>query len=187
MQADPGRAAADAVHTVQLIPEQRGISAGQNAEEICRAEQAARSALEGRVRTILEKLLEICRYVTTREDPRSGWLRVVATEHGHNQGTRTNSVGAKTLRQALSDLDLAFTSLEDDFNEQVQIEIKGVGFSELRKDINIRIHTAEKIVKVIRTRLTKMRTGVARIGVKLDWKPKNEWAGFVTDLGQDGF
>ncbi|MER8182393.1 hypothetical protein [Kitasatospora sp. NPDC094015] len=124
--------------------------------------------------------------MTTEEDPRSGWLRVIVTEHGHDQETGTNSVGAKTLRQALSDLDVAITSLEDDFNEQVQTEIKGVVFSKLRKDINVRIHTAEKIVKEIRTTLTKVRTGVARVGVKLDWKPKNEWAGFVTDLGREG-
>ncbi|WP_369182853.1 SbcC/MukB-like Walker B domain-containing protein [Streptomyces sp. Y1] len=166
--------AADAVHTVQLILEQRGSSAGQNAEEARRAEQAARGALEGRVRTVLEKLLEIRRHVTTEEDPRSGWRRVVVTEHGHDQETGTASVGAKTLRQALSELDVAITSLEEDFNEQVQTEIKGVVFSELRKDINVRIHTAEEIVKEIRTTLTKVRTGVAQVGVKLEWKPKND-------------
>ncbi|BFV56373.1 hypothetical protein KCMC57_up14770 [Kitasatospora sp. CMC57] len=166
--------ATDAVHTVQLILEQRATSAGLNTDEARRAEQTARSNLESRVRMVLEKLLEIRRHVTTEEDPRTGWRRVIVTEYGRDQETGTASVGAKTLRQALADLDIAITSLEDDFNEQVQTEIKGVVFSELRKDINVRIHTAEQIVSDIRNTLKNVRTGVARVGVRLDWKPKND-------------
>ncbi|MFJ6619914.1 SbcC/MukB-like Walker B domain-containing protein [Kitasatospora sp. NPDC091335] len=165
---------ADAVHTIQSILEQGGTSAALNAEEARRAEQTTRSNLEGRVRTVLEKLLEIRRHVTTEEDPRTGWRRVVVTEHGHDQETGTASIGAKPLRQALADLDTAITSLENDFNDQVQTEIKGVVFSELRKDINVRIHTAETIVENIRNTLKNVRTGVARVGVKLEWKPKND-------------
>ncbi|WP_033354787.1 SbcC/MukB-like Walker B domain-containing protein [Kitasatospora aureofaciens] len=166
--------AAEGIHVARLILEQRGLSAELRAEQARLDEQSARGALEGRIRKALEQLLRIRRHVTTEEAPGTGWRRIVVTEHGHDVETGTSALGAKTLRQALGEVESTIASLEADFNDQVQSEVKGVVFSELRKDINVRIHTAEQIVNDIRTTLKDVRTGVARVGVKLDWIPKTD-------------
>ncbi|MFJ9777192.1 SbcC/MukB-like Walker B domain-containing protein [Kitasatospora sp. NPDC101157] len=166
--------APEGIHVARLILEQRGLSAELRAEQARLDERSARGALEGRIRKALEQLLRIRRHVTTEEAPGTGWRRIVVSEHGHDIETGTSALGAKTLRQALDEVESTIASLEADFNDQVQSEVKDVVFSELRKDINVRIHTAEQIVNDIRTTLKDVRTGVARVGVKLDWIPKTD-------------
>jgi Putative exonuclease SbcCD, C subunit len=164
----------DARSVAAVLIEQRGLTLTPSFDQACTEEYEANSVLERNIRISLVALLPMNRQVSSEELPGTRWRHVVVAEYAAGDGTAAHPLRTKPLHTALDDLSLAVTTLESDFNEQVQTEVKGVVFSELRKDINVRINLAEEIVSELSGTLEGVRTGVAQVGVKLEWLPRNE-------------
>ncbi|GAA0325202.1 hypothetical protein GCM10010302_75380 [Streptomyces polychromogenes] len=176
----------EAAAVARLILEQRGQSPDM---ESARAhEQSSRATVDSCIRRLLPDLLRIGLHVSCEDLADSGWRRVVVSQQLEGHGLS----GARELRDALTTAGMAVTKLEHDFNEQVQSEVKGVVFSELRRAINVRIALAEKIVADIRRTLKGVRTSVERVGIKLSWAPEEgnplavKALHLIRDVDQDG-
>ncbi|MFF6804583.1 SbcC/MukB-like Walker B domain-containing protein [Streptomyces sp. NPDC012616] len=137
-------------------------------------EKTARQTLEETVRNNLAALLKVHRHAVTEEIASTGWRRITLASLGHSGDRSPIGPNAEPLHTALERLRHAIDTLEGDFTTQVQTEVKGVVFSELRKDITRRIATAQSIVQDITQTLEGIRTGVAHVGVRLAWKPSTD-------------
>ncbi|GAB3398136.1 SbcC/MukB-like Walker B domain-containing protein [Amycolatopsis echigonensis] len=130
--------------------------------------------LDPRVRRVRDQLIRLGRHLQLEDIP-GGWKRITITEQSTSStDVALSGTNTKSLRVALKELERSTRTLESDFNEQVRTEIKGAVFTELRKHISIRIDLAEQIVEDIRATLASVRTGVARVGVRLSWNPRKK-------------
>ncbi|MFE6383806.1 SbcC/MukB-like Walker B domain-containing protein [Streptomyces roseolus] len=164
----------EALEIATALMQQRGIEKTPDRNQAAEAESKARAQLDGRIRHEVSRLLQINRHVTAEDIPGTTWRRITVTQLGHTGEAGTTRNLTQSLKEILAGLTRIITRLESDFNEQVQNEVKGVVFSELRRDINRRIDMATRIVNDITTTLDGVRTGVARVGIRLSWKPKDD-------------
>ncbi|WP_328786168.1 SbcC/MukB-like Walker B domain-containing protein [Streptomyces sp. NBC_00273] len=164
----------EALDIARAVLEQRGLGNAPTRAQASTAESEARTQLDRRIRYNLNRLLEINRHVVSEDIPGTTWRRITVTHLGHASETGTAQPHIQPLSAILDSLTHTITKLENDFSEQVQNEVKGVVFSELRRDINTRIHTAQGIVDDITRTLDGVRTGVANVGIRLQWLPKKD-------------
>ncbi|MGW5779868.1 SbcC/MukB-like Walker B domain-containing protein [Streptomyces sp. NPDC003863] len=164
----------EALDIARTVLEQRGLGRAPTRDQAATTESEARTQLDRRIRHNLSRLLEINRHVVSEDIPGTTWRRITVTHLGHASETGTAQPHMQPLSAILAGLTHTITTLENDFSEQVQNEVKGVVFSELRRDINTRIDTAQSIVDDITKTLDGVRTGVANVGIRLQWQPKND-------------
>ncbi|PKW18704.1 SbcC/MukB-like Walker B domain-containing protein [Saccharopolyspora spinosa] len=147
-------------------------------ECVPRAQSAADHVLrelDTRVRNVRDRLFQFGRHIELEDVPQAAWKRVTLTEQSQAAADLAPSdTSTQSLRTVLEDLNRSIQTLQTDFNEQVHTEIKGTVFTDLRKHINLKIALAEQIVEDIQTTLSTVRTGVARVGIKLAWKPRED-------------
>ncbi|WP_236244861.1 SbcC/MukB-like Walker B domain-containing protein [Streptomyces sp. CC210A] len=164
----------EALDIARAVLEQRGLGSLPTREQAATAESEARTQLDRRIRHNLSRLLEINRHVVSEDIPGTTWRRITVTHLGNASETGAAQPHVQPLSVILAGLTHLITKLENDFSEQVQNEVKGVVFSELRRDINVRIDTAQSIVDDITKTLDGVRTGVANVGISLQWLPKKD-------------
>ncbi|MGW6202532.1 SbcC/MukB-like Walker B domain-containing protein [Streptomyces sp. NPDC055089] len=164
----------EALSIATALVEQHGIDSSLNDDQPAAAEDEARAHLDGRIRLEVSRLLQINRHVAAEDIPGTTWRRITVTQLGHTGEAGTTRNLTQSLGEILADLTRTITRLENDFSEQVQNEVKGVVFSELRRDINLRIDMATRIVEDITKTLDGVRTGVANVGIRLSWKPRKD-------------
>lgn len=157
--------------TAKTILAGRGLTAEEPVDKRETALGRALRELDTRIRNVRDKLFRIGRHIELEEVPETGWRQVVITEQSHTPASATST---KSLQALLDELARSIHTLESDFDEQLRIEVKGAIFTDLRKHINIRIALAEQIVADIQKTLKDVRTGVARVGIELDWQPRKD-------------
>ncbi|WP_327276867.1 hypothetical protein OG609_37485 [Streptomyces sp. NBC_01224] len=148
----------------------RGHAASLTLENAEREESAALKEVGTRIQKIRLDLSRLSRDISIEDIPDTSWRRVVVTERSQVAcGPSSEVASTKPLRTALDDLGRSIATLESDFDEQVRTEVKGAILTDLRKHIQVRIQLAREIVAGITATLANVRTGVARVGVKLNW------------------
>jgi len=165
----------EAAPTARQLLEGRSL---QHNDLVGSADVSARQALnrlDTRIRSVRDRMLRLGRQIHLEDVAETGWRRVAVSEQGQERADAPISAitTTKSLREALEALRISIEKLESDFNEKVRTEVKGTLLSDLRKQINVRIELASQIVDDITETLKKVRTGVARVGVKLAWRPKD--------------
>ncbi|KPI01085.1 hypothetical protein OK006_8044 [Actinobacteria bacterium OK006] len=187
---DTSEEASDVARQVIL---QRGLAASITPESAEREESSAFKEVGTRVQKIRLDLSRLSRDISIEDVPDTNWRRVVVTERTQAVGGLSSEVAStKPLRSALDDLGRSIDTLESDFDEQVRTEVKGAILTDLRKHIQVRIQLAKEIVSGITSTLATVRTGVARVGVKLSWEPSEsdpvarEALALIQDLDTEG-
>ncbi|MFJ8676376.1 SbcC/MukB-like Walker B domain-containing protein [Streptomyces sp. NPDC093589] len=183
----------EASEVARQVIEQRGLTSSVTPESAAREETAAFKEVGTRVQKIRLDLTRLSRDITIEDVSDTSWRRVIVTESAQTIGGPSNEMAStKPLRVALEDLGRDIETLESDFNEQVRTEVKGAILTDLRKHIQVRIQLAQEIVSGITSTLAKVRTGAARVGVKLSWGPKDtdpvarEALSLIQDLDTEG-
>ncbi|MEV8509719.1 SbcC/MukB-like Walker B domain-containing protein [Actinoplanes sp. NPDC051475] len=123
--------------------------------------------------------LRMGRHVVEQEIGTAGLRRIVLAD----STTALETGQAKTLKQAAADISRSLQSLQHDYDEQLRKEIKDSLLVQLRGQINTRIQLAHTIVDGIATTLKGVRTGVERVGVRLDWVAREDDTYAVESLG----
>jgi ABC-type dipeptide/oligopeptide/nickel transport system ATPase component len=85
-----------------------------------------------------------------------------------------NAAVGEDLRQAAETLRATAEGLEGDLRHDIKATLKTSMFTQLRRDIQTRREAAQDLVRRIRETLTNVRTGVARVGVQVDWKVRDD-------------
>ncbi|MFF3337859.1 SbcC/MukB-like Walker B domain-containing protein [Streptomyces flavidovirens] len=186
-------AAGEASDVARQVILQRGLDSSITPESAEREESSAFKEVGTRVQKIRLDLSRLSRDISLEDVPDTSWRRVVVTERTQAVGGLSSEVAStKPLRSALDDLGRSIETLESDFDEQVRTEVKGAILTDLRKHIQVRIQLAKEIVSGITSTLATVRTGVARVGVKLGWEPNEsdpvarEALALVQDLDTEG-
>jgi hypothetical protein len=164
-----------ALDVARQLVEQRSLHGGDRVQLAEEAVDRALRELDTRVRRVRADLTRTGRDIALDDDPQGDWKQVMVTEPGSAAPDPGLAVpSSRPLRVALRELERSIQGLEADFNEQVRTEVKGALFTDLRRHINERITLAEQVVDDIRATLKGVRTGVARVGVRLTWKPRDD-------------
>ncbi|MFB7632729.1 SbcC/MukB-like Walker B domain-containing protein [Streptomyces sp. NPDC056149] len=185
--------AEEAVATARRLVLQRGHGTSPTPDNAEHEEAAALKEVGTRIQKIRLDLSRLSRDISIEDIPDTSWRRVVVTERSQVAGGPSSEVAStKPLRAALDDLGHSIATLESDFDEQVRTEVKGAVLTDLRKHIQVRIQLAREIVAGITATLANVRTGVARVGVKLSWVEKandpiaREALSLIQDLDTEG-
>jgi ABC-type dipeptide/oligopeptide/nickel transport system ATPase component len=85
-----------------------------------------------------------------------------------------NAAVGEDLRQAAETLRATAEGLERDLRQDIKATLKTSMFTQLRRDIQTRREAARDLVRHIRATLKNVRTGVAQVGVQVDWKVRDD-------------
>ncbi|XVV00844.1 SbcC/MukB-like Walker B domain-containing protein [Actinosynnema sp. CA-248983] len=130
-------------------------------EVLRQARAQALSQLEANVRTTSSALARFDRQVVLESVEGTEWRRAVVADPGANRG--------EDLHAAVEKLEATATQLEEDLRDDVKRTLKTGLFTQLRRDILVRRQAAQELVRHIRGTLAEVRTGVAKVGVQVDW------------------
>ncbi|MEU0484024.1 SbcC/MukB-like Walker B domain-containing protein [Streptosporangium sp. NPDC006013] len=126
----------------------------------------ALTALENSVRIVSGELARFNRQVMLITVDDSEWRRAVIAE--------PDAVRGDDLHLALQSLRSSIDQLESDLREDVKQTLKTGMFTKLRQDIQVHREAARELVRQIRLTLLNVRTGVAKVGVQVDWDVKED-------------
>ncbi|EIV92598.1 SbcC/MukB-like Walker B domain-containing protein [Frankia sp. QA3] len=121
----------------------------------------ALSALENSARTVNGAIARFDQQVDIATITGTQWRRATLAA--------PNAAMGEDLRVAVEALRATRTRLESDLRDDVKATLKTSMFTQLRRDIQDRRELARDLVRQIRTTLAGVRTGVARVGVEVDW------------------
>ncbi|MFJ7212885.1 SbcC/MukB-like Walker B domain-containing protein [Amycolatopsis sp. NPDC098790] len=139
---------------------------GHSREELTKLLENRRLRLEGEARKVSAALTRFDRQVTVQTIPGTDWRRAVVAAPDALSGEDLHAT-VLTLRQTAE-------QLENDLRGDVKSTLKTSMFTALRREIATRRTAAEDLVRQIRATLEDVRTGVARVGVEVDWKVKKD-------------
>lgn len=124
------------------------------------------SALENAVRSATTQLASHGRQITLVSVEGTEWRRaeVAAPDAGRGEDLRSEV-------QALRDM---VEQLQSDLRDDVKQVLKTSMFTQLRSDIRLRRETARELVRQISATLAGVRTGVARVGVRVSWDVRDD-------------
>ncbi|MEU7587735.1 SbcC/MukB-like Walker B domain-containing protein [Micromonospora sp. NPDC049230] len=122
--------------------------------------------LENTTRTVNQALAAFDQQldITTLEN--TDWRRVTLAA--------PNAAVGDDLRHATATLRTTVAGLEADLRHDIKGILKTSTFIQLRRDIQQRREAAQELVRQIRATLQNVRTGVARVGVQVDWKVRED-------------
>jgi hypothetical protein len=121
----------------------------------------ALAALENSVHGTSTALARFDRQVILLSIEGTDWRQAVIAEPDSTRG--------EDLRLTVQALTATAEQLEADLRDDVKQTLKTGLFTELRRDIQVRREAAQELVRQIRSTLGGVRTGVARVGVNVDW------------------
>lgn len=146
-----------------------GPGAGVGADRLAaasRARDAALKTLEGAARTANSALARFNRQVILTNVSGTGWQRAEVADPAAARG--------QDLRTAVEALRAAVAQLEQDLRADIKKAIKTSMFAQLQHDVQVRQDLAQQLVRQIGQTLADVRTGVARVGVKVEWAVRKD-------------
>ncbi|MFE0154693.1 SbcC/MukB-like Walker B domain-containing protein [Nonomuraea sp. NPDC059007] len=123
-------------------------------------------ALENSVRTASAALARFNRQVVLVTVEDTEWRRAIIADPDATRGD--------DLDLALQALHASIAQLEEDLRDDVKQTMKTGMFTKLRRDIQVRRDAARELVRQIRATLREVRTGVANVGVQVDWDVRKD-------------
>ncbi|MFD5482174.1 SbcC/MukB-like Walker B domain-containing protein [Streptomyces hawaiiensis] len=146
-----------------------GPGAGVGADRLAtasRARDVALKTLEGAARTANSALARFNRQVILTNISGTGWQRAEVADPAAARG--------QDLRAAVEALRAAVAQLEQDLRADIKKAIKTSMFAQLQRDVQVRQDLAQQLVRQIGQTLKDVRTGVARVGVKVEWAVRKD-------------
>jgi hypothetical protein len=126
----------------------------------------ALAAVENSARTVNTALARFDRQVTLVGIEDTDWRRAVVADPGAARG--------EDLHTAVEALQATATQLAEDLRADIKQALKTSLFTRLRSDVRLRREAAQELVRKIRTTLKEVRTGVAGVGVQVDWAVRKD-------------
>ncbi|MFI6517334.1 SbcC/MukB-like Walker B domain-containing protein [Spirillospora sp. NPDC050679] len=126
----------------------------------------ALSTLENSARQTSSDLARFNRQVILVTVEETGWRRALVAEPDATRG--------EDLIVALESLNAGIAQLENDLRDDVKHAMRTGMFTRLRKDILVRRDAALELVGQIRATLKDVRTGVAQVGIQVDWRIRQQ-------------
>jgi hypothetical protein len=126
----------------------------------------ALTLLESSVRSASTALARFGRQVTLFTIEDTEWRRAVVADPEATRG--------EDLHLTVEGLRKAAEQLDADLREDVKQTMKTGLFTQLRRDIQLRRETAQDLVRRIRATLGGVRTGVANVGIEVDWSVRKD-------------
>ena len=122
--------------------------------------------LENTTRTVNQALAAFDQQLDIATLENTDWRRVTLAA--------PNAAVGDDLRHAATTLRTTVAGLEADLRHDIKGILKTSTFIQLRRDIQQRREAAQELVRQIRATLQNVRTGVARVGVQVDWKVRED-------------
>ncbi len=122
--------------------------------------------LETSVRTASAALARFGRQVTLVTIDGTDWRRAIVADPDAARG--------EDLHHTIEGLRKAADQLEGDLREDVKRAMKTGLFTQLQQDVQLRREAAQELVRKIRETLAGVRTGVASVGVEVDWQVRKD-------------
>ncbi|GAA3781319.1 hypothetical protein GCM10022225_82150 [Plantactinospora mayteni] len=122
--------------------------------------------LENTTRTVNQALAAFDQQLDITTLETTDWRRVTLAA--------PNAAVGDDLRHAAATLRTTVAGLEADLRHDIKGILKTSTFIQLRRDIQQRREAAQELVRQIRATLQNVRTGVARVGVQVDWKVRED-------------
>ena len=122
--------------------------------------------LETSVRAASSALARFGRQVTLVTIDGTDWRRAVVADPEAARG--------EDLHRTIEGLRKAAEQLEGDLREDVKRAMKTGLFTQLQQDVQLRREAAQELVRKIRETLAGVRTGVANVGVEVDWQVRKD-------------
>ncbi|MFF7889375.1 SbcC/MukB-like Walker B domain-containing protein [Streptomyces sp. NPDC020794] len=124
------------------------------------------TALETSARTASTALARFDRQVTLVSIEDTPWRRAVVADPA--------AVRGEDVHTTVQALNATAAQLEDDLRADVKQTLKTSLFTRLQRDIQLRREAAWDLVAKIRTTLDDVRTGVADVGVQVQWGVRDD-------------
>ncbi|WP_051771228.1 SbcC/MukB-like Walker B domain-containing protein [Lentzea albidocapillata] len=135
-------------------------------ETLRQARARALTQLESTARSTSTALARFDRQVVMETVEGTDWRRAVVADPGAGRG--------EDLHIAVGKLESTAAQLEEDLRDDVKRTLKTSLFTQLRRDILVRMDAAKELVRQIRGTLAEVRTGVADVGVQVEWVVREE-------------
>lgn len=139
---------------------------GHHRDELAKVLESRRTRLEAEAKKVSAELTRFDRQVTLQTIPGTDWRRAVVAA--------PDALGGEDLHTTVLTLRQTAEQLEGDLRDDVKVTLKTSMFTALRRDIATRRAAAQELVRQIRATLGDVRTGVAQVGVEVDWKVKRD-------------
>ncbi|WP_216588297.1 SbcC/MukB-like Walker B domain-containing protein [Streptomyces brasiliscabiei] len=152
-----------------LADRQTGPGSGVGADRLAaasRARDTALKTLEGTARTANSTLARFNRQVILTNVSGTNWQRAEVADPAAARG--------QDLRAAAEALRAAVAQLERDLRADIKKAIKTSMFAQLQRDVQVRQDMAQQLVQQIGRTLENVRTGVAQVGVRVEWAVRND-------------
>ncbi|MEU1377405.1 SbcC/MukB-like Walker B domain-containing protein [Streptomyces triculaminicus] len=154
----------------QLLADRHAVAGtGVGADRLAtatRARDGALKSLETAARTANSALGRFNRQVVLTTVLGSSWQRAEVADPAAARG--------QDLRAAVEALRAAATQLEQDLRADIKKAIKTSMFAQLQRDVQVRQDLAQQLVRQISRTLKEVRTGVAQVGVKVEWAVRKD-------------
>ncbi|MEV0855116.1 SbcC/MukB-like Walker B domain-containing protein [Nocardia fluminea] len=135
-------------------------------EELAKLLETRRSRLEAEAKKTSSELVRFDRQITLQTIHETDWRRAVVAA--------PEALLGEDLHETVTELRQTAEQLERDLRDDVKETLKTSMFTALRREIATRREAARELVRQIRATLGGVRTGVARVGVEVDWKVKRD-------------
>jgi ABC-type dipeptide/oligopeptide/nickel transport system ATPase component len=135
-------------------------------EALTQARARAMTSLENSARTASTSLARFGRQVAVFTIEGTDWRRAVAAD--------PDSARGEDLHQAVEGLRRAAEQLDSDLREDVKQTMRTGLFTQLQRDIQVHREAAQDLVRQIRDTLAGVRTGVAGVGIDVDWAVRKD-------------
>ncbi|MFE9045729.1 SbcC/MukB-like Walker B domain-containing protein [Streptomyces sp. NPDC007818] len=142
------------------------VAGGDRLTTLARQRDRDLQTLENTARKASTALARFDRQVTLLGIEDTPWRRAVVADPAALRG--------EDLPTVLQDLTATATQLEDDLRADVKQTLKTSLFTRLQRDIQLRRQAAYELVSKISSTLNGVRTGVADVGVQVEWNVREE-------------
>lgn len=134
---------------------------GGRVATLTKTRDQALTALENSTRTVNGALARFDQQVDIATISGTQWRRATLAA--------PNATIGEDLRAAVEALRATSARLRSDLRDDVKATLKTSMFTQLRRDIQDRRELAQELVRQIRSTLAGVRTGIAKVGVEIDW------------------
>jgi len=148
----------------RLLGSQPG--AADRLDALTQARARAMTSLENSARNASSSLARFGRQVAVFTIEGTDWRRAIVADPEATRG--------EDLHQAVEGLRRAAEQLDSDLREDVKQTMRTGLFTQLQRDIQVRREAAQDLVRQIRDTLGGVRTGVANVGIDVDWAVRKD-------------
>ena len=135
-------------------------------DELTQARARAMTSLENSARNASTSLARFGRQVAVFTIEGTDWRRAIVADPESTRG--------EDLHTAVEGLRRAAEQLDSDLREDVKQTMRTGLFTQLQRDIQVRREAAQDLVRQIRDTLGGVRTGVASVGIDVDWAVRKD-------------